>query len=136
MIFSKLASEQLQKAWYKLTKSRAQVISYFQESTKPVSPYDIAKEREKLDVVTVYRTIEILESLHLVHKIWSLGGYVRCDLVDWSCADVCCHEFQVCKKCHSFAEVHGHHHHTLPWTGFRIEQHVSEQIGICGKCEQ
>ena len=48
---------------HKLTKPRLQVIQYFSISSKPVSPYDIVKEIPELDVVSVYRTIEMLELL-------------------------------------------------------------------------
>lgn len=63
MDFLKQAETLMIKHKYKLTKPRIQVINYFSRSSKPVSPYDIVKENPELDVVSVYRTIELLESL-------------------------------------------------------------------------
>lgn len=135
MDFLEKAEKLMMQHKHKLTKPRIQVINYFSHSSKPVSPYDIVKENPEFDVVSVYRTIELLESLWLVHKIRSLGGYVRCDLWNDSCADHCCHEFQVCKQCHTYHEIHGHHKHNATWIdGFITQQHVSEQIGLCSKC--
>ncbi|MFA7285125.1 MAG: transcriptional repressor [Candidatus Absconditabacterales bacterium] len=136
-MFIQLAQQKLQEALYKLTKPRLQVIEYFANHTKAVSPYDIAKDQSDLDVVSIYRTIEILESLGLVHKIWSLGGYVRCDLSENHCQSDCCHEFQVCTQCHEYNEIHGHHKHSSGTSStFATKQHISEQLGLCEKCNK
>jgi Fe2+ or Zn2+ uptake regulation protein len=63
MNFLEKAEKLMMQYKHKLTKPRIQVINYFSNSSKPVSPYDIVKENPELDVVSVYRTIELLESL-------------------------------------------------------------------------
>lgn len=63
MNFQKKAELSMIQYKHKLTKPRLQVIEYFSISNKPASPYDIVKENPELDVVSVYRTIELLESL-------------------------------------------------------------------------
>ena len=63
MSFQEKAELLMMQHKHKLTKPRLQVIEYFSISNKPVSPYDIVKETPELDVVSVYRTIELLESL-------------------------------------------------------------------------
>ena len=134
-MFKELASQKRQQAGFKLTKPRIQLIEFFHNHTEAVSPYDIVKAQPELDVVSVYRTIEILESLHLIHKIWSLGGYVRCNLPENNCEESYCHEFQVCTYCKEYKELHGHHKHGLNTSSFHINQHISEQVGICNKCK-
>ncbi len=135
-MFKELASQKLQQAGFKLTKPRIQLIEFFHKHTEAVSPYDIVKAQPELDVVSVYRTLEILESLHLIHKIWSLGGYVRCNLHENNhCEENCCHEFQVCTHCKEYKELHGHHKHSLNTSSFHINQHISEQVGTCNKCK-
>lgn len=135
-MFKELASQKLQQTWFKLTKPRTQLIEFFHHHKEAVSAYDIVKAQPELDVVSIYRTIEILESLHLIHKIWSLGGYVRCNLPeDKHCEENCCHEFQVCTNCKEYKEMHGHHKHNVSTGTFQINQHISEQIGVCSKCK-
>ena len=118
----------------KLTQSRLRVLELLWNAKTPVSPYDIQKLDPELDVVSVYRAFELFESLWLIHKVWSLGGYVTCHLDH--CDSHCCHEFQVCKSCKSFTEVHGHHKHNGWSEKFMLQQHISEQLGLCENCSK
>lgn len=136
IMFKEQAEQTLKNNGQKLTKSRLQIISFLEHIHEPVSPYDIQKKQPELDVVSIYRTFEILEKHGLIHKIWSLGWYVKCSLVEsinWNHSD--CHEFQVCQQCNSYNEIKVHHHHEKASNNdFITKQHVSEQIGVCKKC--
>ena len=133
-MFTEIAKKKLQEAWHKLTPSRIKIIEHFQVNEKPLSPYDIQKSNTTLDVVSVYRTLELLESLWLIHKIRSLGGYTKCTISHcWAHHD-CCHEFQICTTCGSCNEVHTHHTHHDSQNWFIPQSHLSEHKGICQTC--
>jgi len=99
MSFTEYAVKALRDGGYKVTNPRKQVLEAIERAEGPMSPYDIGKMTEEegkhLDQVTIYRVINLLCSLNLVHKVFSRGGYVRCDLLE----EEGCHRFLVCRGC-------------------------------------
>lgn len=134
IMFILQAKKTLRTAWYKITKPRTQVLEFFDSHVQAASPYDIQKFNESLDIVSIYRTIEILETLGLIHKIRSLWWYVKCTFTEQNCQDHCCHEFQICSQCNTHQELHKHHHHTTHDQWFHTTQHISEKLGVCKNC--
>lgn len=69
--------QQLRQAGSRLTEPRRAILKVISESDHPLTPleiFDQARESEpNLGLVTVYRTIEKLEDLHLVDRIHNLG---------------------------------------------------------------
>jgi Fe2+ or Zn2+ uptake regulation protein len=139
MSFTEYAVKALRDGGYKVTKPRKQVLEAIEKAEGPMSPYDIGKmmeeERKHLDQVTIYRVINLLCSLNLVHKVFSRGGYVRCDLLE----EEGCHRFLICRGCGNLQEFRdealcNQENQIAQKMGFRAEHHVTESSGLCKDC--
>ena len=129
----------LQAQGHKATKPRKLVLEILEETEKPLSPYDIQgilRARGKhLNHVTIYRILDLLCSLNLVHKVLSSGGFVKCNLA----AIEGCHRFMVCQQCgaiQEFAdkELCQEENEFARDLGFHTEHHLSEFSGLCSQC--
>jgi Fur family ferric uptake transcriptional regulator len=124
---------------YRLTQARRAVVETVARSTRaltPVEVYDAARKRYRgLGLVSVYRTLEKLEELHLVQRVHQPAG------------------------CQAFiAAAHGHQHLLLcehcgrvtffegddldrlirslsARTGYRIREHWLQLFGLCANCK-
>jgi Fe2+ or Zn2+ uptake regulation protein len=131
----------LQARGHKATKPRKFVLEILEETERPVSPYDIQeilRQRGKyLNHVTIYRTLGLLCSLNLAHKMLSSGGFVKCSLN----AVEGCHRFMVCQQCgaiQEFAdkELCREENEIARNLGFHAEHHLSEFSGLCSDCSE
>ena len=129
----------LQAQGYKATKPRKLVLDVLEETEKPLSPYDIQgilRARGKyLNHVTIYRILDLLCSLNLVHKMLSSGGFVKCSLD----AMEGCHRFMVCQQCGAIREFADkglcqEENAFAQDFGFHTEHHLSEFSGLCSRC--
>jgi Fur family ferric uptake transcriptional regulator len=139
MSFTEHAIEVLRERGYKVTKPRKQVLEAIERAEGPMSPYDIGKmmekERKHLDQVTIYRVVNLLSSLNLVHKVFLRGGYVRCDLLE----EEGCHRFLLCRGCGNLQEFRDEalcdqESQIAQKMGFQAEHHVTESSGLCKDC--
>jgi len=139
MSFTEYAVRALRDGGYKVTKPRKQVLEAIEKAAGPMSPYDIGRamegQGEHLDQVTIYRVINLLCSLNLVHKVFSRGGYVRCDLLE----EEGCHRFLVCRGCGNLQEFRdealcNQESQIAQKMGFQAEHHVTESSGLCKDC--
>jgi Fe2+ or Zn2+ uptake regulation protein len=139
MSFTEYAVKALRDGGYKVTNPRKQVLEAIEKAEGPMSPYDIGKMTEEegkhLDQVTIYRVINLLCSLNLVHKVFSRGGYVRCDLLE----EEGCHRFLVCRGCGNLQEFRNEalcnqENQIAQKMGFQAEHHVTESSGLCKDC--
>jgi Fe2+ or Zn2+ uptake regulation protein len=139
MSFTEYAVKALRDGGYKVTNPRKQVLEAIEKAEGPMSPYDIGKMTEEegkhLDQVTIYRVINLLCSLNLVHKVFSRGGYVRCDLLE----EEGCHRFLVCRGCGNLQEFRNEalcnqESQIAQKMGFQAEHHVTESSGLCKDC--
>ena len=104
MNFLHYVKQGLKEKGYKLTQPRISVIETLSKIKTPLNAYkitDIIKEKSSIDVSTVYRILELLKKLDLVHFISKKQGYVGCRDWDENHKDHCHHHF-ICKKCHIF----------------------------------
>lgn len=138
---TKTWKDRLKEEGYRMTKPRRAVLEVLAANSVHLTPEDLyrqARQRyRKLGLVTVYRTLAILEGLGLIQRVHVDSG------------------------CHSFAAVRldrGHHHQLIcracgrveefpdcalddvmqtlqARTGFAIESHHLEVIGRCPKCQ-
>jgi Fe2+ or Zn2+ uptake regulation protein len=115
------------------------VLKVLDEEQRPVSPYEIQEilqqKGEHLNHVTIYRVLELLCSLNLVHKVLLVGGFVKCKLGEGDG----CHRFVVCRQCgtlreYADKELCEEENAIAQEFGFRAEQHFSEFSGICSEC--
>jgi len=129
----------LQAHGHKATTPRKLVLEVLEEIEKPLSPYDIQDvlhtKGKYLNHVTIYRTLDLLCSLNLAHKVLSNGGFVKCSLD----AVEGCHRFMVCQDCgaiQEFAdkELCQEENAFAEDLGFYTEHHLSEFSGLCSQC--
>ena len=141
MSFTEYAVKALRDGGYKVTNPRKKVLEAIEKAEGPMSPYDIGKMTEEegkhLDQVTIYRVINLLCSLNLVHKVFSRGGYVRCDLLE----EEGCHRFLVCRGCGNLQEFRNEalcnqENQIAQKMGFQAEHHVTESSGLCRDCRE
>jgi len=127
----------LKEADYKITGPRRAVLSVLDKAKTPLSAYDIQEHIPAsipINVVTVYRVLDVLEKLNIVHRTHTKEGYVRCDFEGRNG----CHYFAICKKCgKSYEFLMGNCGikkiipRNLP---FKNLEHISEIAGICDYC--
>lgn len=136
MSYFLLSVSALEQAGYKITHPRQLVLKALESTCVAVSPYELQKfiKGQDLNPVTIYRILDLLVELHLVHKT-AAGGFIKCSIPK----DKGCHHFLVCNKCgetKEFADEHEHHFH-LPKkleSEFKVLSHTFELSGLCKKC--
>ena len=84
---------------------------------------------------TVYRALDFLSDLGLVHRVEALNAYIACDPLD--CKDG--HpghvaEFFICECCESVQERHTETERVAAPEGFTVGRSVIEHYGICTHC--
>lgn len=93
----------------KLTEKRERVLSLLLQSNKPLSAYEVADQLNKqteqsMPAMSVYRILDFLVSIQLVHKLSSANKYVACSHI------ACEHshqvpQFLICQKCQKVKEI-------------------------------
>ena len=78
----------------------------------------------------VYRALDFLMGLGLVHKVEALNAFVGCT----HSHDEGGAELFICSDCGTVEERHGSATPTNAPAGFRIDRSVIEHFGHCGKC--
>jgi Fe2+ or Zn2+ uptake regulation protein len=112
------------------TKTREEILSFLQNTHQAYTPYEIAKSLS-INPVTVYRVLEFLKSQKHVHHIPSLGKWSACQCESKNQED---HGFMICHKCESVQEF-STPHHCFHSHGFQCEEHITEVLGLCKKCQ-
>jgi len=134
------ACERLRANGFRITPPRRQVLSLLEGEERALSPYDmrerLRQRRVKMDVVTVYRVLEVLERLDLVHRVYRTGGYVRC----WRSDLGAHHHHLVCTDCGRVTEITGDRIDEVAdrearENGYRVTGHILELFGLCGGCQ-
>jgi Fur family zinc uptake transcriptional regulator len=133
--------EVLRDKGYKITRPRRRVLEVLEHIEKPLSPYEIQKllleEGKYLDHVTIYRILELFCALNLVHKVLSLGGFVKCTLGD----EEGCHRYMICHGCGALQEFADRalcvrENEVAEKFGFQPEYHLTEFSGLCSNCRK
>ncbi len=124
----------------RLTPIREAVLSLIWQSHKPLGAYTIVDQLpavlgKRVLAPTVYRAIDFLLEMHLIHRIASLNAYIGCPFPGSSHSDM----FLICKVCGTAAEcsapsVNDAISRTTLKTGFQIESQSLEIIGLCPAC--
>lgn len=130
---------QLQENGYRLTEARRAVVETVQKSTRaltPVEVFDIARKKYRaLGLVSVYRTLEKLEELHLVQRVHQPQG---CQAF---IAESSKHEhLLLCQSCGQATFFEGDDLETLikgisKKTGYQISEHWLQLFGLCQACQ-
>jgi Fur family zinc uptake transcriptional regulator len=115
------------------------VLELLLERHAPAKAYDLLNglggETGPAKPPTVYRALEFLMRMGLVHRIESLNAFVACDVGACSRAKI----FMICERCGAAEELDaGHADHDLQTAaadrGFQIKQAIFEATGLCAEC--
>jgi Fur family ferric uptake transcriptional regulator len=131
-------AQALHEAGYRLTQPRRAVLQVLEESAEQLSPYEIHHRGKgiypQLGLVTVYRTLDLLDELGLARRVHSEGS---------------CHNYAragedkhylVCRGCHRVVqfpcggldelieEVERH-------SAYEIDGHLLQLTGLCPECQ-
>jgi Fur family zinc uptake transcriptional regulator len=138
MGFKAHSLQKLKEKGYKITGPRVAVMEAVEAAKTPLSPYDIQQRLPKnvpVNVVTIYRVLDLLQELGLVHRLHTKEGYVRCFYEH----EKGCHFFAVCEKCGQYREfiqssckIENIIPKDLPFVNLK---HMSEISGICKQCQ-
>jgi Fur family transcriptional regulator, ferric uptake regulator len=130
---------QLQDNGYRLTGARRAVVEVIQKSTRaltPVQVFDSARKKyAALGLVTVYRTLEKLEELHLIQRVHQPRG---CQAF---IAATHGHEhLLLCENCGQVEFFEGDDLNALitaisQKTGYQIHEHWLQLFGLCHNCK-
>jgi Fur family zinc uptake transcriptional regulator len=130
------AEDICRQAGTRLTDTRRQVLELLWQSHQPRKAYDLLADLGKIDPgakpPTVYRALDFLQEMGLVHKVESLNAYIGCDSTH-------AHQYLICKDCGTVTDIHDE---SLTKTvqakaqskGFRVDNTVIEIKGHCGRC--
>lgn len=129
---------QLHENGYRLTEARRAVVETVEKSMRaltPVEVYDMARRKYRaLGLVTVYRTLEKLEELHLIQRVHQPMG---CQAFISAC-----HGHQhllLCQNCGQVEFFEGDDLDRLikaiaQKTGYQINEHWLQLFGLCTNC--
>ena len=124
---------------YKLTPQRRAVVQVVTSSNDHLTPNDINEKIRGIypgiGLVTIYRTLEILTELGLVCEVHS-GGSCR----SYTMGSRQHHHHLICSGCGTVVDFTGHYLDGLEKnlseeSGFRIDGHLLEFIGLCRECQ-
>ena len=129
----------------KLTTKRENILSSIIVAGEAVSAYELAdlyKEQfgQTIPAMSVYRILDFLVELSLVHKLTSANKYIACSHI--SCSHQ--HEipqFLICESCQSVTEIGVKNavldelKSSVEKTGFKLTNQQLELKGLCADCQ-
>ncbi len=134
--------ERLQEKSYKITPQRQMILKVLLDNAdKHLSAEEvhyIAKQRDpEIGLATVYRTLEILDNINILHKIDFGDGCIRYEFSD---KDAHNHHHLICINCGRVIEFNDDLLETLEtWiekkTKFEVTNHQLKFFGYCKDCQ-
>lgn len=138
----RLARAVCEERGQRFTSLRQAVLELIWSSHKPLGAYEVIEllsQREQRRVMppTVYRTLDFLVELGLVHKISSINAFIGCPFPEKRHNQM----FLLCRHCGSAAEcstetLAGPLQKLAESNGFRVEAQNIELSGLCPRCQQ
>ncbi len=132
--------EQLHDNGYRVTSARRAVVDAVFGSTHALTPievYDAARKKYRaLGLVTVYRTLEKLEELHLIQRVHQPAG---CQA--FISAGHGHQHLLLCQQCGQATFFEGDDLDVLTKsiaqkTGYQINEHWLQLFGLCAACRK
>lgn len=118
----------------RFTKLREHVFTLIAGSKGPVKAYDLLDQLRpefgSPKPPTVYRALDFLSGLGLIHRVEALNAYIACDHSQGGHIA----EFFICDKCESLEERSANDHIDCVPNGFKIRRSVIEHYGLCKNC--
>jgi len=130
----------LRREGYKLTPQRRAVIRVVASSPDHLTPvtlfHRVRQEHPDIGLTTVYRTLEIMNRLGLVCELHTGNSYRS-----YTVTEPEHHHHLICSKCQAVVVVadcglQDMQRKIADETGFRIDHHLLEFIGICPACQK
>lgn len=124
----------------RLTPIRAKVLTALAESATPVGAYELmdrlAEDGKRPAPITVYRALDFLLSIGLVHRLESRNAYLACDHTHAADQPVV---FLICDSCGEVSEAHSGDIGAsiaalLARVGFTARSQLVEVAGECANC--
>jgi Fur family transcriptional regulator, zinc uptake regulator len=122
-----------------LTPLRRRVLEIVLARRGPAKAYDVLhdlqQERERAAPPTVYRALDFLVEMGILHRLDSLAAYVPCTHEDLGKGGL----FFVCDKCRAVIEEHDARIDGIlarkgKAAGFTVSSHEIEIRGLCSAC--
>ncbi len=126
----------------RLTPARLAAYAELIDAGHPLSAYELIalleqRQKRKIAPLTVYRHLEFLMRVGLVHRLESMQSYLPCEHPDHA------HESQylLCSSCGQVDELESKRlekllHRIADQHGFLPSNAVVEVTGLCGNCAQ
>ena len=124
---------------YRVTKPRLQVMEIIAASQTPLTPQDIYHQSLVLEsppgIASVYRTLEMLDTLGLIQQIHQPGG---CHGI-WPAVDGHKH-LLLCRNCNQMQVIEGNEEIAEyismieKETGYEVDEHWLQLFGTCSSC--
>jgi Fur family zinc uptake transcriptional regulator len=124
----------------RFTAIRKKVLELVWSSHKPVKAYDLlvqlADFHERPAPPTVYRALDFLREVGLVHKIQSMNAYVGCGEPHRDHQG----QFLICEGCGTVAELDDENitsriDQNAKKIGFKVNDETVEVLGLCRLCQ-
>ncbi len=121
----------------RITKPRVAVFEALEQAKEPVSLRNLVEALSSIDRVSIYRTLELFEKLHIITVV-HIGWKKRYELA--AAHQQHHHHHLVCTQCGSITEINSERLedviHTLTGAhGFTPTGHTFEITGLCGNCK-
>lgn len=136
----KLAERRCAEKGERLTPARLAVYAEMLARDAPLSAYELIalleqRQQRKIAPLTVYRHLDFLMRIGLVHRLQSVQSYMPCNHPD----DAHESQFLLCSSCGHVDEVESSEIERLlaqiaDESGFRPDNAVVEVQGLCGTC--
>ncbi len=130
----------LSQQGYKLTRQRKAVVEVVTQAHTRLSAADVFTQAQgvcpDLGLTTVYRTLEILEQMGVIRRVHLDDG---CEGFALAPAEHGHH--LICRRCQETIEFEDCNLKALlkrvaEQTGFTVEQHWLELVGVCPRCQK
>ena len=124
----------------RLTRTRKRVLELVWQQHKPIGAYDvleILQQETKATPPTVYRALDFLQSMGLVHRISSLNAYIGCTFPGQPHDG----QFLICQSCQALAEINAPEINrailqSAAQKGFEPRKKTIEIMGLCPECSE
>lgn len=132
------AEELCQHKRQRFTAIRRRVFELVWQQHKPVGAYEVLESLQqdgRTAPPTVYRALDFLQQMGLVHRIASLNAYVGCAHP----GEPHDGQFLICESCKSLAEldvaaITNAIDRSALESGFETSRHTVEIMGLCPSC--
>lgn len=124
----------------RFTDLRRRVLELVWQQHKPIGAYGLLELLQKdgrAAPPTVYRALDFLQELGLVHRLASLNAYVGCTVP----GEPHDGQFLICESCQSLAEMDVSSitraiEQSARESGFSPHRHTIEIMGLCPSCRE